>query len=489
MTPFNPISLLWASPLLAMFAFGMLLVLVEAFTVGDRRGFLMKLTVVSSVVCALIAAGMYKKVGAGVEVSFSGMLVTDRFSMLMTILFCGATALIALISAPHQDEHEWRVGEYYGILLLSASGMSMIAMAGDLVAIFIGIELMSIGVYVMTASRRVSRRSAEGAMKYFLMGAFATGFLIYGIALIYGATGTTSLAGIRSVLGANSSNPIFLVGIFMLIVAFGFKVALVPFHMWAPDAYEGAPTPVTGFMAAAVKAAAFAGILRVFGDALTDAVVPIGRMGWATVFAVLAVITMTAGNVAALRAESIKRMLAYSSISHAGVILVGVVALGHGGGLEARAAVVYYLLAYSITTIGAFAVASWIGSRGNPRDRVDDWAGLAGDHPGAALAMAIFMLSLGGIPPTAGFVGKFVIFKSATQVADQALLWLVVIGVLNSVVSIFYYLRVVMAMYFREPTGEIAPIRSGAMAFVMAASAVLVMEMGLLPTTWLGLAQ
>ena len=488
MTPFNPISLFWASPLLAMFAFGMLLVLVEAFTVGDRRGFLMKLTVVSSVVCALIAAGMYKKVGGGAEVSFGGMLVTDKLSMLLTALFAGTTALVALISAPHQDEHDWRVGEYYGILLLSASGMSMIAMAGDLVTIFIGIELMSIGVYVMTASRRISRRSAEGAMKYFLMGAFATGFLLYGIALIYGATGTTSLSGIRGVLGAHSSDPIFLIGVFMLIVAFGFKVALVPFHMWAPDAYEGAPTPVTGFMAAAVKAAAFAGIIRVFGEALTDAVLPVGRMGWGTIFAILAVITMTAGNVAALRTDNIKRMLAFSSISHAGVILVGIIAMGYGAS-EGRSAVVYYLLAYSITTIGAFAVASWIGSRENPRLTIDDWSGLAGAYPGAALAMAIFMLSLGGIPPTAGFVGKFVIFKSATQAPDQALLWLVVIGVLNSVISIFYYLRVVMAMYFRDSASEHRPIQSGAMAFVIAASAVLVLEMGLLPTTWLNLSQ
>jgi NADH-quinone oxidoreductase subunit N len=324
-------------------------------------------------------------------------------------------------------------------------------------------------------------------MKYFLMGAFATGFLLYGIALIYGATGTTSLSGIRGALAAQSSDPILLAGVFLLIVAFGFKVALVPFHMWAPDAYEGAPTPVTGFMAAAVKAAAFAGILRVFGDGLTDAVMPVGRMGWATIFAILAAITMTAGNVAALRQENIKRMLAYSSISHAGVLLVGIVAVGHGGGGEARSAITYYLLAYSITTLGAFAVASWIGSRGRERVLVDDWAGLSREHPSAALAMAIFMLSLGGIPPTAGFVGKFVIFKSATQVADQALLWLVVVGVLNSIISIFYYLRVVMAMYFRDPLGEFRPIRSGGMMFVMAVSAILVLAMGLLPSRFLGL--
>jgi NADH-quinone oxidoreductase subunit N len=485
-TPFNPASLLYSSPLLALFFFGLLLVVLEAFTVGDRRSSLMPLTVVAGVIVAILAGAMAKVIGPRSLVLFDGMLVADRLAMVFTAVFAVITALVAMTSAAHQDEHDWRIGEYYGILLLAASGMSMLAMAGDLVTIFLGVELMSIAVYVLTASRRSSRRSAEAAMKYFLMGAFATGFLLYGIALLYGATGTTSLAGIRAGLAESSSSPVFLAGVFMLIVAFGFKVALVPFHMWAPDAYEGAPTPVTGYMAAAVKAAAFVAILRLFGEALTDAVMPLGRMGWASAFAVLAAVTMTIGNIAALRQDNIKRMLAYSSISHAGVILVGIVAVGYGAGgeasMEARSAVVYYLIAYAITTIGAFSVATWIGSRDRERARVDDWGGLAAAYPGAALAMTIFMLSLGGIPPTAGFVGKFVIFKAATQADGQGLMWLVVIGVLNSVISIFYYLRVVMAMYFRDRTGQITPLSSPATRFVIVVSAVAVIWLGILPS-------
>ncbi len=497
MTPFNPQGLFYAAPLGILVVFGLLLILAEAFAVGERRGFLMTLTVAGCVIAALVSALLYRALADGNpgQSLFSGMLVVDRFALLFTAVFALITAATAMIAAPHQREYNWNMGEFYGIILLTVSGMTMLAMAGDLVTIFIGIETMSIGVYVLTAARRRSRRSAEAAMKYFLMGAFATGFLLYGIALIYGATGTTNLAEISRRLGEMGSEPVFIIGIFFLIIAFGFKVAMFPFHMWAPDAYEGAPTPVTGFMASAVKAAAFVAMIRVFGEALTDASMPLGRLGWATIFAVLAAITMTVGNIAALRQKSLKRMLAYSSISHAGVLMVGLVALGVGAGQDARDAIVYYLLAYSVTTMGAFAVACWIGSRGSShsesrneeRTNVDDYSGLASKYPAAALSMTIFMLSLGGMPPTNGFVGKFVIFKTATTVYDQQLMWLVIVGVLNSIVSIFYYLRVVMAMYFREETGEFKPLKSAPIVFVIVASAILVLEMGLLPSTWLGL--
>jgi NADH-quinone oxidoreductase subunit N len=378
--------------------------------------------------------------------------------------------------------------------------MAMLAMAGNLVTVFIGVETMSIAVYVLTAARRRSRRSAEGAMKYFLMGAFATGFLIYGIALVYGATGTTGIytapnplggpelqAGIVDMLDKAATNPLFIIGMFFLIVAFGFKVAAVPFHMWAPDAYEGAPSPVTGFMAAAVKAAAFAAVLRVFGDMLGGEIVPQGAMGWGGILAAIAALTITVGNIAAIRQENIKRMLAYSSISHAGVLLIGVVALGLGVA-DARPAIVYSLRAYTVTTLGAFAVVSWIGSRDHERVLVDDWAGLGMRHPGAALAMTVFLLSLGGMPPTNGFFAKFVIFKSAMAASSQHLVWLVAVGVLNSVISIFYYLRIVMMMYFRDPLGEFSPRRSGAVTFVLVVCAVLVLQMGVMPGRWLAYA-
>jgi NADH-quinone oxidoreductase subunit N len=258
--------------------------------------------------------------------------------------------------------------------------------------------------------------------------------------------------------------------------------------MWTPDAYEGAATPVTGFMAAVVKAAAFAGALRVFGLGLGGEFMPLGSMGWGGIFAALAAITMTVGNLAALRQENVKRMLAYSSISHAGVLLVGLVAAGMQPGGTAQAAVLYYLAAYAVTTLGAFAAIVWIGSREHERVLVDDWAGLGSRHPSMALAMTLFLLSLGGIPPTSGFFGKFAVFQAAMQVPDNQLLWLVVVGVLNSVLSIFYYLRVVMAMYFREPLGEFRPLRSAAITFSLVVCALLVLQMGIMPGFWLGLA-
>jgi NADH-quinone oxidoreductase subunit N len=239
-------------------------------------------------------------------------------------------------------------------------------------------------------------------------------------------------------------------------------------------------------MAGAVKAAAFAGIIRVFLGGLGGDIVPLGGMGWAGIFAVLAAITMTVGNVAALRQENIKRMLAYSSIAHAGVLLVGVVAAGMDANGDGLSGILFYLLAYSVTTVGAFAVVVWIGNRDQERILVSDWHGLAAQYPAAALAMTVFMLSFAGIPPTAGFFGKFYVFKSALMVGDNELLWLVVIGVLNSVISIFYYLRVVMAMYFRDAAGEFKPTKAGAITFVMVATSVLVLQMGTMPSRWLG---
>jgi NADH-quinone oxidoreductase subunit N len=383
-------------------------------------------------------------------------------------------------------EHDWKIGEAYGMLLLAASGMVMLAHAGNLVTVFLGIETMSIGVYVMTAMRRRSRRGNEAAMKYFLIGAFATGFLMYGMALLYGASGTLSLYKMPSALAATTNPGLVIAGAFLLVVAFGFKVAAVPFHMWAPDAYEGAPTPVTAFMAAAVKAAAIAAMIRVFGVALGGDVLPFGTLGWASPLVVISAITITIGNISAVRQDNIKRMLAYSSISHAGVLLAGLCALGLGSP-TGTSALVYYLIAYSITTMGAFAVVAYVGSRGRERLLIDDWAGLGSQHPAAALAMTICLLSLGGMPPTGGFFGKFYVFKSAMDVYSGQLLWLVVVGVINSAISIYYYLRIVTAMYFREANQPIAPTRSAGLVFVMAICPLIVLELGIMPGWWLKL--
>jgi NADH-quinone oxidoreductase subunit N len=352
--------------------------------------------------------------------------------------------------------------------------------------VFLGIETMSIGVYVMTAMRRHSRRGNEAAMKYFLIGAFATGFLLYGMALLYGAGGTLSLYKLQTTLAQTQNPGLVIAGGFLLVVAFGFKVAAVPFHMWAPDAYEGAPTPVTGFMAAAVKAAAIAAMIRVFGVALGGDILPFGTLGWASPLVVIAAITITIGNITAVRQDNIKRMLAYSSISHAGVLLVGLDALGLGSG-SAQSAIVYYLIAYSATTMGAFAVVAYVGNKGRERLLVDDWAGLATEHPAAALAMTICLLSFGGVPPTGGFFGKFYIFKSAMEVYNGQLLWVVILGVINSAISIYYYLRIVTAMYFREPSQPFAPTRSPGLLFVIAIVPILILELGIMPGWWLRL--
>ncbi len=484
---FNIEDLGWISPYLILAVVGMLLVLAEAFFRGEDRTALVTLAVAGSLASAVASVVLYRQLGAGETRNLLGtMLVADRLGYVLAATFAVITALTALMSPAHQRAHDWRMGEYYGMLLLSASGCVMLAQASNLVTVFLGIETMSIGVYVMVAMRRRSRCGNEAAMKYFLIGAFATGFLMYGMALLYGASGTLSLYRMQGAL-ANTANPgLVIAGSFLLVVAFGFKIAAVPFHMWAPDAYEGAPTPVTAFMAAAVKASAVAAMIRVFGVALGGDVLPFGSLGWASPFVVIAGITITIGNIGAIRQENIKRMLAYSSISHAGVILVGICALGLGSptGLPAT---VYYLIAYSVTTMGAFAVVAYVGSKGRERLLVDDWAGLATHHPAAALAMVVCLLSFGGMPPTGGFFGKFYVFKSAMDVYDGQLLWLVIVGVVNSAISIYYYLRIVTAMYFREATTPFTVTRSTGLVFVMALMPILIVEMGILPGWWLRL--
>jgi len=484
---FNAADLGYLVPYIILVVTGMLLVLAEAFFKGRERSTLAGLAVAGSLAAAIASIILYRQVNAGVRIGLLGdMLLADKTAYVLSALFSVTTAFAALMSPAHQKEHDWQIGEYYGLMLLSASGMVMLAHAANLVTIFLGIETMSVGVYVMVAMRRRSRRGNEAAMKYFLIGAFATGFLMYGMALLYGAAGTLSLVRMQSALLSTTNPGLVVAGGFLLVVAFGFKVAAVPFHMWAPDAYEGAPTPVTAFMAAAVKAAAIAAMMRVFGIALGGDVIPFGALGWASPLVVIAALTITIGNISAVRQDNIKRMLAYSSISHAGVLLVGLCSLGLGA-ISANPAIVYYLIAYSVTTMGAFAVVAYVGSKNRERLLVDDWAGLGGRHGGAALAMTICLLSLGGVPPTNGFFGKFYIFKAAMEVSDGQLLWLVVIGVVNSAISIYYYLRIVTAMYFREASQPFTPTRSPGLLFVMVACPLLILEMGVMPGWWLKL--
>jgi NADH-quinone oxidoreductase subunit N len=494
---FDASMLVHQLPLLTVVFFGLVGLLLETFSrsaarpvaAGEAvpargtRAYLMHLAVAGCVVA--LGLTIWSAVALEPRALYDGMLVTDRTTRFFDAVFLVAGALALLLSHAYLQEHDCEFGEFYSLVLFAVAGMMILASATDLVTVFIGLETMSVAIYVLVGSRLKAVRSAEAALKYYLVGAFAAAILLYGIALVYGATGTTSLRGIAAQVGQVSGNPVFVIGMVLLLCGLAYKVAAVPFHMWTPDAYEGAPTPVTAFMAAGVKAAAFAALLRVLTTAFNLEAVKIGTAGWVTVLQVLAMLTMTLGNIAALRQENVKRLLAYSAISHAGYVLVGVVAVGVVG-KEAEAPVLFYLLSYTFSVIGAFGVVAWLGSRNDERLMIDDWAGLSARHPMAALAMTLFLLSLAGIPPTAGFFGKFYILRAATM--DPQLYPLVVIAVLNSVVAAFYYLKVIMAMYFRELARDPRPQRSAATVAALVIAALLVLQMGLMPGMYLAAA-
>jgi NADH-quinone oxidoreductase subunit N len=369
--------------------------------------------------------------------SLSGMFRVDAFGLFFTAILLLGSFLAVLLTVGYARREGFHTGEYYFLLLMAAAGGILMAQSANLVTIFLGLELLSVSVYVLTGFERDRSRSVEAALKYFLLGAFSTGFFLYGIALLYGATGSFHLDAIAAAAPAAGEGLLVPAGIVLLLVGFGFKVAAAPFHQWSPDVYEGAPTPVTAFMAAVVKAAAFAAFVRVFLAAFG------GFESWVPLLAALAVVTMLVGNLAALGQTSVKRLLAYSSVAHAGYLLVALAARNELG----AASFLFYLLAYTLMTMGAFGVVAAVGRRGEPNERLEDLAGLGSRQPFLAAAMAVFMFSLAGIPPTAGFIGKFYIFGAAL---DAGLGWLAVVMVLASVVSLYYYLKVTVVMYMRE---------------------------------------
>jgi NADH-quinone oxidoreductase subunit N len=382
------------------------------------------------------------------QVTFSGALVADSYTAFFYEVILLAAAVIVLMSLDYVADEALPGAEYYALVLFATAGMMLMAAAGDLIIVFLGLETMSISVYILAGLARTQARSNEAALKYFLLGAFSTGFLLYGIALIYGATGTIRLEALSTIIAHGSTSPMLLLGVGLLLIGFGFKVAAVPFHMWTPDVYEGAPTSVTAFMAVGVKLAAFAAFLRVFLVHLA------GVQGdWSMVLWVLAVLTMTTGNIVALMQTNLKRMLAYSAIAHAGYILVGMTA----GNPVAGAAVLYYLLGYSFTNLGAFAIIIALARRGHPHELISDLRGLGTREPVLAAAMSLMLLSLVGVPPLAGFVGKFLIFSAAI---GTGYVWLVVIAVVNSVTSAYFYLRPLVAMYTDQGGAEVVRIRS-----------------------------
>jgi NADH-quinone oxidoreductase subunit N len=478
---FDSSQLLAYAPMLILIGMGCVVLLAETFVQGKARAGLAWLGV-AGCVAALVAIAVGWSDAATPTSHFGGMLTVDRMALYLDGAFVVAALLTLLFAAPYLREQGFEFGEFYALVLFATAGMVMVVHATSLVSLLIGIETMSLAAYVLTGCGRRSLRSAEGAMKYFLMGAFATGFLVYGIALVYGTTGgALDYAGIAAATGKASKVPLFYLGEYFILVALMFKVAAVPFHMWAPDAYEGAPTPVTGFMAAGVKTAAFGAIVRLLDTAFSSPLMVFDVTGWASALSVLAVLTMTLGNLAAIRQENIKRMLAYSSIAHAGYLLLGVVASGLGVA-DAKPAVLFYLVAYTFTTLGAFGVVAWIGNRSDERLYIDDWAGLGAARPAVALAMTLFLLSLGGVPPLGGFFAKFYLFRAAMQTPQ--LYKLVVIGVLNSLVSVFYYLRIIVAMYFRDAARPLSPTDGTSMRAGLLLTALVVVLLGIFPGTF-----
>jgi NADH-quinone oxidoreductase subunit N len=395
---------------------------------------------------AAVALAISAWAGGGDPSAFQGMLRADRYGLFFTIVICASAALTLLMSVEFVREWGLPAGDFYTLVLLSTAGMVFMALANDLIVVFVALETMSVGVYVLTGLLRGDLRSNEASMKYFLLGAFASGFLLYGMAFFYGATGSTRLDVIAEAIARRPLEPFMLLGMAFLLVGFGFKVALIPFQAWTPDVYEGAPTVVTAFMAAAVKAAAFAAFARVFWVGLPELA---GH--WTGLLAVLAALTMTVGNVVAISQRNVKRMLAYSSIAHAGYALLGLVADSPAGG----AALLYYLAVYVFMNVGAFAVLIALGRRGEPRDRLADLAGVGVRHPVLAACMTVFLLSLAGVPPMAGFIGKFFLFRA---VIDAGHTGLALIAVVNSTISVYYYLGPIVQMYLGEETREAAAL-------------------------------
>lgn len=426
-------------------------------------------------IAGFMAAGIVALGGTGSEGhAYYGMMATGGFADFFAALFSLSGMLSLLLSRSFLASRSSDRGEYYALVLLAVVGMILIAGAADLIILFLGIELMSLSFYVLAGFTRTSLLSNEASLKYFLLGSFATGFLLYGIALVYGETGSTNI-GMILVAAAGVKGLVFLAGLTLLLIGLLFKIAAVPFHMWVPDVYEGSPTPVSGFMSTGGKAAAFSGILLVFAPPLIAGVPQIRD-----ILAILAAVSMVAGNIFALAQENVKRMLAYSSIAHAGYILTGVVAANP----EGMSGVLFYLLSYILMNIGAFGVVGFLEKEGE-KSEYDRYAGLSSTHPVLAGLMALFMFSLTGIPPFAGFFAKYSVFAGAIGAGYT---WLAIVGVLASLVSVYYYLRLVVVMYFRPSltSPAVSPSLLSYTALVISAVAILVL--GLLPSSVLDVA-
>ncbi len=464
-------------PLVILAAFAMGILLINVFSRNPKDEKIGYIALTSMIFVFLSLFSFLGKSG----ISFGGMISVDIYAIFFYLVFVVIGTLTILASISYVKTTGIQSGEYYALILFAMIGMMLMASSTNLVMLFVSLEMMSIPIYILAGFHRNEARSIESSMKYFLLGAFASGFFLYGLSLIYASTGSTSYQAIARFLSNTERldlSTLMWIGLAFLSVGFFFKIAAFPFHAWTPDVYEGAPTSVTAYMATGVKAAAFAALVRVFFTAF-----PLFQHDWTSIMWLIAVLTMIVGNFTALVQKSVKRMLAYSSIAHAGYLLVALVA----GNQIGRSAILFYLMAYAFMNIGAFSVLMVMAKKNDYHEDLDSFAGIGFKYPLTAVAMSIFMFSMAGIPPTAGFIGKFYIFSAAVK---SHYYWLAIIGVLNSAVSVYYYLRVIVYMYFKEPEGEIPDYRfsvPAVLSIVLAAWGVL--QLGILPQNIMAIAQ
>jgi NADH-quinone oxidoreductase subunit N len=419
---------------------------------------------------ALAAAATLYVLPSSYGVTFGGMFISDSYSMYFKLIFLINLLLTLLVSLRYIQRQKAEFGEYYSLLLFATTGMMIMASAGDFIVLYLGLELMALSTYILAGIKRHDIKSNEAALKYFLLGTFSSALLLYGISLIYGFTSTTDLYKIAEQIKQTGSSEMLMLGMILVAVAFSFKIAAVPFHMWAPDVYEGAPTSVTAFMSVGPKAAGFAVIGRVFYVTFQGL-----QTDWTAILIGIAILTMAVGNILALVQTNIKRMLAYSSIAHAGYMLLGIIA----GTIEGRQAMMTYMLIYAFMNMGAFAVVILLAKG----EEIKDYEGLAKSRPLVAALMLVFMFSLTGIPPTAGFIGKFNIFMAAVKAGYT---WLVVIAVIFSAISAYYYLRVVMNMYMKDATEEAEINPSPSLGLALLISVVMIFVIGIIPSMVIG---
>ena len=458
------------SPVISLCGLAIVVILLDLFL--KRKWILGAVSVAGLIVPAAFTLALWGRE----ETSFNGMLAVDEFSLFFNLFFLVCAALVILSSMDYVSKFKAFQGEYYALVLLAAVGMMLMASTRELISVFVALELTGISLYALTGFLK-DPKSSEAGMKYLLLGAVASAVLLYGMAMVFGLSGSTHFKDIaQAIPGDLVDNPALLMGVVLLVAGFGFKIATVPFQMWVPDVYEGAPTPITAYLSVASKAAGFAVILRVFYEALGPV-----SMDWGMMFAVLAAITMTLGNVVAIAQTNIKRMLGYSSIAQAGYLMMGLAAVSALG----RSGLVFFLIAYALTNLGAFIAIIAISNK-TGSDLISDYSGMAKRAPLLALALGLCLISLTGLPPTAGFMAKIYIFNAAV---DYDLMWLVIIAVLNTAISAYYYLRVVKVMYLGAPLSEEAVPSSGALRVALSAACLGVLLLGVYPWALLKVAE